>query len=179
MNQQINPGRLQYAPLQKAIYQMQPIPEILGKDSEWLTDYRLADYVGRKELAEADPQWHRPGTLTSQELFEDQGGFLYRFKGNEEFDIAVFATFLVVEINPGKPNTEFLVIAPITPEASHEETPYAAFQKGHNTRQIQDRLRETEEQKAFGTEIGSLISILRKPVSGAAGGFFSRLFKKH
>lgn len=179
MNQQINPGRLQYAPLQKAIYQMQPVPEILGKDSEWLKDYRLADYVGRKELAEADPQWHRPGALTSQELFEDQGGYLYRFRGNEEFDIAVFATFLVVEINPGKPNTEFLVIAPITPEVSEEEQPYAAFKKGHNTRQIQDRLKDNEEQERFSTEINQLIGILRKPSTDTAGGFFSRLFKKH
>jgi len=179
MTQQINLGRLQYAPLQKAIYQMQPIPEILGKDSEWLKDYRLADYVGRKELAEADPQWHRPGALTSQELFEDQGGFLYRFRGNEEFDIAVFATFLVVEINPGKPNTEFLVIAPITPEVSEEEQPYAAFKKGHNTRQIQDRLKDKEEQERFSTEINQLISILRKPTTDTAGGFFSRLFSKH
>ena len=168
MTQQINAGRLQYAPLQKAIYQMQPIPELLGSSSQWLQDYRIADYVGR-----------RPGPLWSEELFEDQGGFLYRFRGNDEFDIAVFATFLVVEINPGKDNTEFLVIAPLTPEKDVEELPYAAFLKGQNTSQLQDRLRDEQQQSQFSTEIERLIALLRQPVSNAAGGFFSRLFSRH
>lgn len=179
MTQQINPGRLQYAPLQKAIYQMQPIPELLGTSSQWLQDYRIADYVGRRELGDADPQWQRPGPLWSEKLFEDQGGFLYRFRGNDEFDIAVFATFLVVEINPGKDNTEFLVIAPLTPEQDVEELPYAAFLKGQNTSQLQDRLRDKEQQTLFSAEIERLIAQLRQPVSNAAGGFFSRLFSRH
>lgn len=179
MNQQINPGRLQYAHLQKAIYQMQPIPEILGTDSPWMSDYRIADYVGRKELAEADPQWHRPGPLYSEELFEDQGGYLYRFRGSEAFDIAVFVTFLVIELKPGKDNTEFLVIAPLGSEQDDEERPYAAFLQGQNTQQLQDRLRDTGEQQAFSAEITRLIDILRSPATNAAGGFFSRLFSRH
>jgi len=175
----INTGRIQYSHLQKAIYQMQPITDLLGHDSSWLQGYRIADYVGRPELGDADPKWSHPGAVTSEELFEDQGGFLYRFRAGDALDVVVFATFLVVEVNPATPQTEFLVIAPIPPEEQEEELPYAAFLKGQNTASIQDQLRDETNQQAISIEITTLIEKLRQPAMDTRTGFFSKLFNRH
>lgn len=175
----INPGRLNYAPLQKAIYQMQPLPEILGGQSDWFENYRIADYVGTPELGEADPKWKRPEPISSEELFEDQGGFQYRFKGSDEFDVAVFATFFVIEINPGQPRTEFLVIAPIPEQEKTEELPYSAFLKGQNTATIQQNLQDSFHQSSFSEEVTRLIERLRQAAPDAKTGFFTRLFNRH
>jgi hypothetical protein len=175
----LNPGRLNYAPLQKAIYQMQPLPEILGGTSRWFEGYRIADYVGVPELGEADPKWKRPEPIFSEELFEEQGGFLYRFKGSAEFDVAVFATFFVVEINPGQDRTEFLVIAPIPEQEQSEELPYSAFLKGQNTATIQQDLRDSFHQSSFNEEVTQLVKQLRQAIPDARNGFFSKLFNRH
>jgi hypothetical protein len=175
----INSGRIQYSHLQQAIYQMQPVSELLGHDSQWLKGYRIADYVGRPELGDADPKWSHPGPVTSEELFEDQGGYLYRFHAGEELDIVVFATFLVIEVRPGTQQTEFLVIAPIPLEQQEEELPYAAFLQGQNTVSIQDQLREESNQQSISSEIDELINRLRQPASDARTGFFSKLFNRH
>jgi len=175
----INPGRLNYAPLQKAIYQMQPVPEILDRDSRWFAGYRIADYVGRPELGEADPKWKRPEPVYSEELFEDQGGFLFRFRGNDEFDVAVFVTFYVIEIHPGSEQTEFLVIAPIPSENESEELPYASFLKGQNTQNAQKQLEENVHQASFSEEVSILLEKLRQATPDARTGFFTKLFNRH
>ena len=175
---EINRDRLQYPVLERAIYGMQPLTELVG-DTRFLEGWRIADYVGRPELGDADPRWKAPVPVTSEELFEDQGGFLFRFTGRpgeEGFDVAVFATFVVVELRPRGPRTEFLVLAPIPPRSEDEELPYAAFLEGQNTRELKDRLREADAQRAFADEIERLVARLRTPQREARGGFFGRLF---
>ncbi|RMG55379.1 MAG: hypothetical protein D6717_08150 [Gammaproteobacteria bacterium] len=175
---EINRDRLQYPVLEKAIYGMQPLPELV-QDSRFLDGWRIADYVGRPELGDADPRWKVPVPVTSEELFEDQGGFLFRFTGRpgeDGFDVAVFATFIVIELRPRTQRTEFLVLAPIPPAADEEELPYAAFLEGQNTKGLQERLRETDAQADFADEMLRLIQRLRTPMQDARGGFFSRLF---
>lgn len=181
--------RLQYSLLEQAIYQKPTIAELLQQDCPALGRYCISDYVGSPSMKD-DPT---TDNTRAAGFFDDKAHKeTLEFVGtgesnNRDFNIAIFATFLAVEINPGTEHAEFLVLIPRrSPE--QENAMYAGLMKSQNTDHLRQQLAENEDLgEQLASEVDWLITYLRSPPAQATAetsssdSWFSRLFstRKH
>ena len=132
------PVTLSHAKLEAAIYGKRPLRELLGRETPCLGDYVVADFVGSHQI---DQMRFGAGDLiqaSARIFFEDSGAFVMSFDGAEfgkPFNLAVFATFVVIEIRPYTPQAQFLVLIP-NPVGAANDAPYAGLMRSQNTDQL-------------------------------------------
>lgn len=174
--------RLQHTWLEQAIYQKQLLGELTGHDCKLLDAWCIADYVGNPTMKQ-EPGDHR----RAHRFFEDQGAYRKTVTYSAEqpskrnYDVAIFATFIVVEINPDTDHTEFLVLMPRrNPE--QEGGMYTGLMKSHNTDKLLDTLQQPEQEQQLAEEIGAVLNKLQStpPTTqpSPANNWFKRLFKQ-
>jgi hypothetical protein len=169
--------KLNHTALESAIYGGKELPDLIGPTHELLAEYAVSDYVGSYLL---DTQRFSPGSAPpdAARFFEDQGAFVQAIPGQplgQPFNLSLFATFLVVEIEPGSPEVEFLVLAP-RPEEELQDAPYAGLMSSRNTDQLRDALADNAATGRLFEDIARLLEYLRSaPTAPAKAGWLSRL----
>lgn len=163
---------LSHARLEKAIYTSQSIAELIDSDTPLLKDYRVADYVGNSQIGLTT------GAPTSaRAFFEDAGAYVTHYPGSDcgkDFDIAVFATFLVVEIHPDSPHTEFLVLAPRQAEALIGGA-YVGLMASQNTDGFREQADEPSRREALMDDVEALLNALAAQARTPPKGLIQRL----
>lgn len=171
--------RLQHIRLEQAITGKQTISELLDAPCTALNNYCLADYVGNPALKQdkTEDNSHARG------FFADQGAWRETqvLNQNDKITLAIFATFLVVEIDAGTEVAEFLVLVPKRgPE--QEGAMYAGLMKSQNTDALCERLAaDAAARTEMTAEVDALLNWLRVPPAHQAAvseKWFGRLFGK-
>lgn len=120
-------SKLRHDRLEEAIYGKLSIADVIGEQQPpWLDRYVIADYVGDYRL---DPT-RGPDLINASAamFFEDAGAYIRSYGGSEyghAFNLALFATFLVVERHPYTPDAEFLVLKPALPRICPADNTWA------------------------------------------------------
>jgi len=154
--------RLRHHRLEKAIYERRPIAEMLGRASPLLDPFAVVDYVGHHQLDEARFQAADPVKATAQVFFEDQGAYQYTHDGTahgRSYNLAVFATFLVLEIEPHTQRTQFLVLAPRQP-AGAEGGAYIGLMASNAIADLERSLQSPSELEHLWQDLDELLDWL-------------------
>lgn len=170
--------RLQYARLEQAIHKNQTLSGLLTIPCELLGNYCVRDYVGSPSMKKD----HSADNTYAKGFFEDVGAWRETIvlTADTGLSLAVFATFLTVEIDAGTEQAEFLVLAPKR-DPEQDGGMYLGLMKSHNTDQLRQLLTDdphASEQMA--KEVSALIEWLRVPVAeqpSVSDSWFGRLFK--
>lgn len=137
-----SPNQFSHAKLEKVIYGRTPLREILGHEPQAMGGYVVADFVGSHQI---DQERFAAGDLiqaSARIFFEDSGAFVTSFEGEaygKNFNLVLFATFVVLEIAPYTPHARFVVLSP-APEEDAVAGPYAGLVRSHNTDALRERL---------------------------------------
>jgi hypothetical protein len=169
--------KLQHARLERVIYQRTPLGELIGELAGSLAPWRVADYVGSHQIDRSRFGAQDLIGATAVLFFEDAGAHLESFPGEPHgrpYNLAVFATFLVVEIRPLTPEVEFLVLAPPLTETG----PYAGLVGSQNADALRAHLREPEGLRAALAAIDALLVQLAAPPKARRRGLLSRLLRR-
>jgi hypothetical protein len=175
------PTRLDHQALERAIGEQTALTTLLGRAPARMGDWRVADFVGSVQL---DRERFGPHDLigASAELFfEDAGAHSRTLAGAEfgrDFDIALFATFVVLAIRPLTETTQFLVLAPRT----QSQGPYSGLVAAQNTDALCAELAGDARLRAgCFADLSDLLAALagapRPPVPPKPG-FWRRLFPR-
>ena len=163
--------RLDHASLERAIYEGRSIGDLTGDHGSPISPYRVVDYVGSFRI---DPG-REPQDLihaTAQQFFEAQGAHMETLIDSQrqrDFHIALFTTFIVVEIRPLTSRAEFLVLAPPRPSGD-APTPYLGLVRSQNT----DALREVLARAETRREVFEAIERLLRALEGRPRGSRAR-----
>lgn len=178
--------KLRHNLLEQAIYGKKSISALVPHGQSALGMYLIADYVGSHTAKTDGYAKHDLRKTVASVFFEDDGGYkkTYVFE-QKDFNLAVFATFVVIEIRPNTESVEFLVLIPPRDE-SLQEARYAGLMKSQNNDQLLNLLDDSVDALAkVETHIEDLLTALRSdavmPQSNHTaqkklGNWFSRLF---
>jgi hypothetical protein len=182
--------RLQHSQLEQAIYGKKTVADILAQqatthspETSPISQYVIADYVGSHTAKTGEYAKDDLRKTVAKVFFEDDGGYKTTLKtDDEQLTLTLFATFLVIEIRPGTPDVEFLVLIPQRDEPLNNAR-YAGLMKTQNTDALLDTL--TTDSEAFALtcqQVQSLLSTLRSShppqTQNKKTGWFSQLFNK-
>jgi len=183
------PQKLQHQPLEHAIYGKYSLAELLAQSTDsidaLLNDYQIADYVGSHTAKTDGYDKNDLRKTVARVFFEDDGGYKATIEcADEPFNLAIFATFIVIEINPNTADVEFLVLVPQRPD-SVQQARYAGLMKSQNTDQLLHDLNNAKNPQALldvTTQIKQLLHYLRQTSVQASpkkqtGTWFKRLFQ--
>lgn len=169
--------RLQYARLEQAIHKNQTLSGLLAMSCELLGNYCVRDYVGSPSMKKD----HSADNTRAKGFFEDVGAWRNTIVLNVDagLSLAIFATFLAVEIDAGTDQAEFLVLAP-KPHPEQGGGMYVGLMKSHNTDQLCQLLTDDPDaSEQMAKEVSALIEWLRVPVvekPSVSDSWFGRLF---
>lgn len=169
--------RLQHSLLERAITGKKTLAELLDCSCQVLGDYCLADYVGNPALKKDKTVDNRH----ARGFFADQGAWQETkiLNSEQRVSLAIFATFLVVEIDAGKEIAEFLVLVPKR-EPEQEGGMYVGLMKSHNTDALREQLAaDMAVAGQLGSEVDALLAWLRQPNKNqatASENWLGRLF---
>lgn len=168
--------KLRHDRLEEAIYGKYTLTEVLGETPAWLADYVVADYVGDYRL---DPQ-RGPDLINASAamFFEDAGAYIRSYAGSDHgqpFNLAVFATFAVVEIRPYTHEAEFLVLKP-APTTSLADGPYIGLMASQNTDALDSALQDADDLGPLFSDLSRLLHALsgERPLRRKGGGTLTR-----
>lgn len=170
--------RLQHSRLEQAIHKNQSLAELLETPCTLLGNYCVRDYVGSPALR----QDHTSDNTHAKGFFEDQGAWRETLHLNAEkgLSLAIFATFLAVEIDAGTDQAEFLVLAPKRTQ-EQEGGMYVGLMKSHNTDTLRQLIaNDSAASEQMSEEVSALVDWLRMPVAArpsVSESWFGRLFK--
>lgn len=172
--------RLDHGRLEQAIYGEIPIGRLIGDETMPLANYRVADYVGNATI---DPGRDStdPIAATAERFFDDQGAHIETLRSPDlapDLNVAIFATFVVIEIRPLTPQVEFLVLAPPRIGDDRAPTPYLGLMRSQNTDALVHALARPDARAELFQAIAKLLPALaRKPREPRSGkGLLRRLF---
>lgn len=187
------PQKLQHPALEQAIYGKHSLAELLANipnsvDS-LISQYQVADYIG-SHTAKTDGYAKDDLRKTvARVFFEDDGGYKATIEcADQPFNLALFATFIVVEIQPNTAEVEFLVLIPQRPKTL-ENARYSGLMKSQNTDQLLHDLNDADNPQALQQvtqHIQQLLDYLRQATVQAirspqmkkgASTWFKRLFQ--
>lgn len=176
---------LDHTLLEKAIYAHQSVHRLIHTPSPLLADYWVADYVGDPLIGQAQMPDKDLSRADARTFFEDSGAFITQYVGwrrsdvaRHDFNLAVFATFLVVEIDPGSPSVQFLVLAPKPPESAQEGA-YVGLMRSQNTDQLREAIEaEPEQTERVMQDIAHLLIALTPSPKPARKSLLQRLLRR-
>lgn len=170
--------RLQHSRLEQAIHKNQSLADLLEIPCKLLGNYCVRDYIGSPALKKD----HTSDNTHAKGFFEDQGAWreTLLLDADVGLSVAVFATFLAVEVDAGTDQAEFLVIAPKrSPE--QEGGMYVGLMKSHNTDGLRQLLANNPaNSQQMAAEVSALLEWLRvapAAQSSVSDSWFERLFK--
>ena len=105
---------LQQQRLDQAISNRRMVSELIGTSARFLTDYRLANYVKPDQIHEISLDGV-PCKAPAATFFKDNAELLLAIEGDDydqPIDVALFDTFMVIEVAPRTLITRYLVLIP-------------------------------------------------------------------
>jgi len=105
---------LQPQRLDRAISNRRMVSELIGKSARFLADYRLANYVKPDQIDEIR-LGGVPCKAPAATFFRDNAELLLAIEGDDydqPIDVALFDTFMVIEVAPRTLSTRYLVLIP-------------------------------------------------------------------
>lgn len=105
---------LQQQKLDQAISNRCMVNELIGKNARFLADYRLANYVEADQINEISLDGV-PCKAPAATFFKDKAELLLAIEGDDydqPIDVALFDTFVVIEVAPRTLITSYLVLIP-------------------------------------------------------------------
>jgi hypothetical protein len=105
---------LQQQRLDQAISNRRMVSELIGTSARFLADYRLANYVKPEQIHEISLDGV-PCKAPAATFFKDKGELLLAIEGDDydqPIDVALFDTFMVIEVAPRTLTTRYLVLIP-------------------------------------------------------------------
>ncbi|GEM_PF-3620016 len=105
---------LQPQRLDRAISNRRMVSELIGKSARFLADYRLANYVKPDQIDEISVDGV-PCKAPAATFFRDNAELLLAIEGDgydQPIDVALFDTFMVIEVAPRTLSTRYLVLIP-------------------------------------------------------------------
>ena len=105
---------LQQQKLDRAISSRRMVSELIGKSARFLADYRLANYVRPDQIDEISLDGV-PCKAPAATFFKDNAELLLAIEGDDygqPIDVALFDTFIVIEVAPRTLITRYLVLIP-------------------------------------------------------------------
>ncbi len=105
---------LQQQRLDQAISNRRMVSELIGTSARFLADYRLANYVKPGQIHEISLDGV-PCKAPAATFFKDKGELLLTIEGDDydqPIDVALFDTFMVIEVAPRTLTTRYLVLIP-------------------------------------------------------------------
>ena len=105
---------LQQQRLDQAISNRRMVSELIGTSARFLADYRLANYVKPDQIHEISLDGV-PCKAPAATFFKDKGELLLAIEGDDydqSIDVALFDTFMVIEVAPRTLITRYLVLIP-------------------------------------------------------------------
>jgi hypothetical protein len=105
---------LQQQRLDQAISNRRMVGELIGTSARFLADYRLANYVKPDQIDEISLNGV-PCKAPAATFFKDKAELLLAIEGtnyDQPIDVALFDTFIVIEVAPRTLITRYLVLVP-------------------------------------------------------------------
>jgi len=105
---------LQPQRLDRAISNRRMVSELIGRSARFLADYRLANYVKPDQIDEISLDGV-PCKAPAATFFRDNAELLLAIEGgdyDQPIDVALFDTFMVIEVAPRTLSTRYLVLIP-------------------------------------------------------------------
>ncbi|MCH6582193.1 MAG: hypothetical protein IH808_04130 [Proteobacteria bacterium] len=105
---------LQPQRLDRAISNRRMVSELIGKSARFLADYRLTNYVKPDQIDEISVDGV-PCKAPAATFFRDNAELLLAIEGDDydqPIDVALFDTFMVIEVAPRTLSTRYLVLIP-------------------------------------------------------------------
>lgn len=105
---------LQQQRLDQAISNRRMVSELIGTSAHFLADYRLANYVKPEQINEVSLDGV-PCKAPAATFFKDKAELLLAVEGtdyDQPIDVALFDTFIVIEVEPRTLITRYLVLIP-------------------------------------------------------------------
>ncbi|MEE9595941.1 MAG: hypothetical protein V3V96_04110 [Acidiferrobacterales bacterium] len=105
---------LQPQRLDRAISNRRMVSELIGRSARFLADYRLANYVKPDQIDEISLDGV-PCKAPAATFFRDNAELLLAIEGDDydqPIDVALFDTFMVIEVAPRTLSTRYLVLIP-------------------------------------------------------------------
>jgi hypothetical protein len=105
---------LQQQRLDQAISHRRMVSELIGTSARFLADYRLANYVKPDQIDEVNLNG-MPCKAPAATVFKDKAELLLAIEGDDydqPIDVALFDTFIVIEVAPRTLITRYLVLIP-------------------------------------------------------------------
>ena len=159
--------KLRHDRLEAAIYGKRSVESIVGRPVPELGPYVVADYVGDVRIdAERFGRSDAPPT-GARGFFEEQGAYVTAYRApdpGEPLALAVFATFVVLELRPDGPQSEFLVLTPPRPE-SLQGAAYLGLMRTQNTDALVAALDARPDLSTLFADLRELIAWLRDEAS--------------
>ena len=105
---------LQQQKLDQAISNRRMVNDLIGTSARFLADYRLANYVKPDQIDEISLDGV-PCKAPAATFFKDKAELLLAIEGDDydqPIDVALFDTFVVIEVAPRTLITSYLVLIP-------------------------------------------------------------------
>ncbi len=105
---------LQPQRLDRAISNRRMVSELIGRSARFLADYRLANYVKPDQIDEISLDGV-PCKAPAATFFRDNAELLLAIEGgdyDQPIDVALFDTFMGIEVAPRTLSTRYLVLIP-------------------------------------------------------------------
>ncbi|MDH3671692.1 MAG: hypothetical protein OES46_11070 [Gammaproteobacteria bacterium] len=105
---------MQQQRLDQAISHRRMVSELIGTSARFLADYRLANYVKPDQIDEVNLNG-MPCKAPAATFFKDKAELLLAIEGDDydqPIDVALFDTFIVIEVAPRTLITRYLVLIP-------------------------------------------------------------------
>ena len=105
---------LQQQKLDQAISNRRMVNDLIGTSARFLADYRLANYVKPDQIDEISRDGV-PCKAPAATFFKDKAELLLAIEGDDydqPIDVALFDTFVVIEVAPRTLITSYLVLIP-------------------------------------------------------------------
>jgi hypothetical protein len=105
---------LQQQKLDQAINNRRMVNDLIGTSARFLADYRLANYVKPDQINEISLDGV-PCKAPAATFFKDKAELLLAIEGDDydqPIDVALFDTFVVIEVAPRTLITSYLVLIP-------------------------------------------------------------------
>ncbi len=100
--------------LEGALRRRELVKVLTGGKTRILTDYRLSNHVKSEQIDDVKLNGARR-KMPAETFFKDKAELLLNVIGakhGKTFNVVLFDSFIVIEVAPGTPQTEFLVLIP-------------------------------------------------------------------
>lgn len=151
--------------LESAVRRRELVKTLTGGKTRILTDYRLSNHVKSTQIDDVKLNGGRC-KMPAATFFKDKAELLLNVVGTKygkTFNVVLFDSFIVIEVAPGTPRTEFLVLIP---NFESQSGVYVVSDKNMTSTTVYDTtdvVKRSGAQAQLLAEAESLLTVLRAP----------------